>query len=600
MNFFQRHKKLMITLGIVGVAVAGGGMKLSSMQKEAAAQLAVLNQPEIAQVEKRSLIESVAATGTVTSVNHQTSVAPVNGVKVKKVNVKVGDMVKRGDILVVLDSTDLQDDLADAKKSLGVTKDKNKIDANAAERSLSEAKVSRNIELERADEDVANAWNSYADAVDALSEAENDYDAAWMEAEEARVAFEDSQAQLDALTVSRYDGVASSEYEDGFREVKEELKRFIYALSDPSYQVERKITLRTDFEALQKEELIGSSKDADMARLARILEDLARYQKDYQEAAEAEAAVAAEAAQLQQMQEETAALESAYNTKAAEVEQKEAAIKSAEAAVDSSLDAYRQRVRGQNDTARNGNSDVQSKKDAVRLSEIGNETSAQTEEKSIRSLEKQIEDCTIVAELSGVVTSVKVKEDDLYAGGEIVTVEDESDYEIATEIDEYDISKIQVGQTAVIKTNATGDRELTGRVREIAPRATKSEGVSQGGVTYQVIISVDSGKEGLKMDMPAKLSIILEQKTDALSVPYRAVQEDEKGFYVEKAGSEAQTDSSGETSEKIYITKGLETDYYVEIIGENVTEGMNILVPKIEGEGDTLESLLADDSMEGF
>ena len=42
----------------------------------------------------------------------------------------------------------------------------------------------------------------------------------------------------------------------------------------------------------------------------------------------------------------------------------------------------------------------------------------------------------------------------------IVTIEDDSSYEIETQIDEYDIGKIALGQRVVVKTNATDDEEL--------------------------------------------------------------------------------------------------------------------------------------------
>ena len=39
-------------------------------------------------------------------------------------------------------------------------------------------------------------------------------------------------------------------------------------------------------------------------------------------------------------------------------------------------------------------------------------------------------------------------------------------------VDEYDISKIEIGQAVQIRTNGTGDLELEGKVVSIAPHAT--------------------------------------------------------------------------------------------------------------------------------
>ena len=35
---------------------------------------------------------------------------------------------------------------------------------------------------------------------------------------------------------------------------------------------------------------------------------------------------------------------------------------------------------------------------------------------------------------------------------------------------------------------------------------------------------------------------------------------------------------------KIYVEKGIESDYYIEIISDEITEGMEVVVPKTEGE----------------
>ena len=237
------------------------------------------------------------------------------------------------------------------------------------------------------------------------------------------------------------------------------------------------------------------------------------------------------------------------------------------------------------------------------------------------------------------VTAVNVEAGDMYNGSAIVTIEDISGFEVTTEIDEYDIGKIEKGQKVIIKTNATGDEELKGTVTRISPRASSSG----SEVTYGVTISVDTLHEMLRMDMTAKLSIILESKENVLTVPYEAVQEEESGkFYVEVVagnvspesveGDRAQTPEGMEKGEmpkmpegmemgempkmlegmemgnmpkmsnngkgmkssgsgtdirtkRVYVEKGIESDYYIEIISKEISEGMEIVVPSSEGNG---------------
>lgn len=202
-----------------------------------------------------------------------------------------------------------------------------------------------------------------------------------------------------------------------------------------------------------------------------------------------------------------------------------------------------------------------------------------------------------------------------------MTIEDISSYEVTVEIDEYDISKIKEGQRVAIKTNGTGDLELEGKVLSIAPRATGGS-----SVTYTVKVSIDTPCEDLRMDMTAKLSIIISSRENVLTVPYAAVQTAEDGsFYVEvvdesagaasgeadgssqpagqdrpdgsvePAGQDQPLGSGGPglpaapggnaalpdslPTRRVPVTKGIESDYYVEISGEGIVEGLEVIVP---------------------
>ena len=70
--------------------------------------------------------------------------------------------------------------------------------------------------------------------------------------------------------------------------------------------------------------------------------------------------------------------------------------------------------------------------------------------------------------------------------------------------------------------------------------------------------------------MTAKASVILDSVANVLSVPYDCIQQDDKGkdfvAVVNKDG----------TKKNVYVTTGLESDYYVEIKGEGLKEGMTV------------------------
>ena len=155
---------------------------------------------------------------------------------------------------------------------------------------------------------------------------------------------------------------------------------------------------------------------------------------------------------------------------------------------------------------------------------------------------------------------------------------------------------------------------MEGTVTKVSPRA--SSGSSE--VTYKVTVSIDTPNELLRMDMTAKLSIILESKDNILTVPYESVQEDESGkYYVEvvvetKEDSQdaAQKPEKGEmpqnlqdfNTKKIYVEKGMESDYYIEIISKEIVEGMEIVVPDSDNGGglDIQDLMMNQGPMGGF
>lgn len=116
MKWIKEHKKVCIIIAIVVVVViaiiigvvSGGKKQMDSNE-------------ETATVEKRTLMESVSATGTFVAADEEKITSDTTGVEVLAVNVEVGDRVSAGDVIAVLDGADLQDNLADAKESLADT-----------------------------------------------------------------------------------------------------------------------------------------------------------------------------------------------------------------------------------------------------------------------------------------------------------------------------------------------------------------------------------------------------------------------------------------------------------------------------------------------
>lgn len=613
-----KHKKAVILIVVIIVIVVVGMLVTNNMKKKREMLMESMNQTETAFLEKRTLVSSVSATGTVKSVDSKEVSVALSNVEVESLPVSVGDVVEEGDVICIFDSEDIEQNLADAKASLTAATGKSDIDVSSAERSLAEAETTRNIEAERADQNVADAWNEYLESVTDLEEAEDDRDEAIATRNEKKGEYEYRQQRLEeaktkmenAKTSSGQSGTYETAFTDGLKALKDVVD------NDPditanSGTMDQIYLTSPDLQNMTAESAFtftGDDQDTKKQTINTHLDSLKNFQTKYQSSVAADAAYQQALSEYQALEQEVASWKTKYEAAEKEVSSYESAYEQAESASDSKLDAYDQQVENQEDSTRNNASTVASKTDNLSTARYNASVSGASDQQKVKDYEEQISRCTVTAPMSGIVTAVNLEEGDLYNGTAIVTIEDTSAYEISTEIDEYEIGKIREGQQVVIKTNGTGDEELDGTVKSIAPRATA------GGaeVTYKVIVSIDTPNELLRMDMTAKLSIILENKENVLTVPYEAVREAEDGtYYIEVVKEDMDTQpedgeqekesdgAAGNTirevkTERIAVEKGIESDYYIEVIGEALTEGMEVVIPKTSTEGMSFQEMISN------
>lgn len=207
------------------------------------------------------------------------------------------------------------------------------------------------------------------------------------------------------------------------------------------------------------------------------------------------------------------------------------------------------------------------------------------EEKTISEYSELIEDCVVRANMSGVITSLNVTEGNVFEGGDVYTIQDNEHFIVSSSVDEYDISSIEKGMTAYIKTDATGDVEMTGEVTYVAIASTGNGamGAISSSASYTIEVTIDDPDENLRAGMTAKISIALEESKDALTVPYDAVTTAPDGT------STITVDIDGEPK-TITVETGLETDYYTEIISDEISEGMTVYLETpmaMSGTGDS-------------
>ncbi len=215
---------------------------------------------------------------------------------------------------------------------------------------------------------------------------------------------------------------------------------------------------------------------------------------------------------------------------------------------------------------------------------IGSQISAEStksQEIAIQSLQQTLEDATITAPVSGVVTAVYAEVGEP-GNGLLFVIEDTDSLKISTEIKEYDIGSVQVGMPVIIKSDATGDKEIAGTVTYIAPAAKKTEtGTTltsdDSTVEFEAEVQVDDADSGLRIGMNTRLTVLLEERDNVYGVAYDAVVEKADGSQVLYAVQPEENKKNGYVVEEVPVTTGLETDFYIEVSGDGITDGLVIV-----------------------
>ena len=176
----------------------------------------------------------------------------------------------------------------------------------------------------------------------------------------------------------------------------------------------------------------------------------------------------------------------------------------------------------------------------------------------------------------------------------VATIQDTNDLKVAVTIREYDVPNVSIGMKARITSDAT-DGEISGTLTQISPTATAAtggQGSSSTSGTFSAEVSVDGASSGLLIGMSANVEIVQSTTDNVFVVPYDAVGTEDDGtkYVMVKTGGEG----ADATFEKVTVTTGAENDYYIEISGDALTEGMEV---RSSASDDSTETVDASDMM---
>lgn len=189
------------------------------------------------------------------------------------------------------------------------------------------------------------------------------------------------------------------------------------------------------------------------------------------------------------------------------------------------------------------------------------------ESDELEELQSQLEKCTLKAETSGKVTAVNATVGSAIDGA-AATIQDTDSLKISITIAEYDIDSVSEGMHAVITSDVI-DGEINGTLTQISPTAS---GGGSSSSTFSAEVTVDDENSGLLIGTNAKVQIIQSTTEDVFTVPLDAIEEKEDGtsvIYVQSG------EENGEpVFEEVQVVVGATNDYYAEVSGIDLEEGM--------------------------
>ncbi len=146
-----------------------------------------------------------------------------------------------------------------------------------------------------------------------------------------------------------------------------------------------------------------------------------------------------------------------------------------------------------------------------------------------------------------------------HRGMELVSIPDLSVMQVKTQVNEIDVSRVSVGQQAVITLDALDGPTFYGTVTNVATLATSERGSDVK--VFEVVVTIDGQDERLKPGMSAQCKIVTNKVDDVLYVPLEAVfdKEDTTVVFVKNGGFEKRMVEIGsKNSDYIIVHTGIE------------------------------------------
>lgn len=460
-------------LGIILVLVVVGAGAFYFWQQSNQQRSAGTGTRQTGTLTRGELSASVSGAGNITAPQQANLSFGVSNVPVTKVNVKVGDIVKKGDVLAEADATELNEQLRTAQANLASTQ------AN-----LDDVKAPATTdELTLAESQVKGAQASYDAAVASLDK---------LQAPPAVLDQQVARAQL-ASAQAAYETAAAKA-----KMTNEQITVDRAALEKARIALQ---AAQASYNAIAWQDNAPNSSAASTLQNATI--DYESAQASYN---------------LSQTELNNGALKSAEATLAQAKQTLDTLLAgatkdelaSAQAAVESASQNLVQ-AKQNLETVKTG---------ATQKDLLSAQASADSASASVEQARRALDNAKLIAPFDGTVATVNTFVGQAASSGTTaITLVNTQDLQILVSLSEVDVAQIKPGQSVQLTFDALSGKTFPGEVAAVSPLGTSSQGV----VNYNVTVVLTNPDPAILPGMTASASIITERVANALIAPNRAV-----------------------------------------------------------------------------
>jgi HlyD family secretion protein len=462
----------------------------------------------------RNIVTYHSFTGTIEPVTERNVLPDLAGVKITAVNVEEGDSVKAGDIVATLDSTNLEEQIRELEATMTAAEKQSAVSLEQAQTTYSDYK--NNIDSD-SNSQILSAEQAIDSAFAQLVSAQQKYN-------DEVTANSQSLSQTILSAIQSVDSAYSS-----VRTAELNASQASKSLDKASDRDDGSLAAADSVDSAQ------NSADSTALSLDEAWVSYNDAKKNY------------DAAKLNEESQLTADYDS---------------LVTAQTSYLNALDTYNTQVK---------TAGQQLNSYALQIDSAKAGADQSVNSLKLADLKRQLDECTVLAPIDGVVTALSAKEGDVAAtGSSLATITSFDKMKVEIKINEYDIQGVSEGKPVTITVDALTDKTYEGTISKISRVATVDNGVSyfKSEVDF-------NGDDDTRSGMSVEVKLTINDKKNILAVPSTVIATDEDGT----AYVLTYADESKKKIVKKQITAGVTDGTYTEIT-DGLSEGEIVLSRK--------------------